>query len=148
MSTTSEQDWESDDDGQRTPTRQSPQLSREGTPILDTPLCSSDLASLLNPKTPEHRADAQLLAAHFTSSSILTRSRYRVFRQRERIKVLSSRLHHSERYSGMTGKPTSEEEAEMLEQLIISRRRFHSETAPSVAAPASWFEGAPGMGES
>jgi hypothetical protein len=119
-------------------------MSREGTPIFDTPLCSSDLASLLNPKTPEHRAEAQTLAAHFASNSILTRSRFRALRKRERVKVLSSACHYTGnlRHSGVASELTPEEEVEMLEHLIISRRRFRS-----AATPTSWVEGASGMGE-
>ncbi|EPE34958.1 hypothetical protein GLAREA_10653 [Glarea lozoyensis ATCC 20868] len=88
-----EQEWESEQDGQRTPTQGSPQFSREGTPFTDTPLNSADLARLLSPQTPEQRAEAQTLAAHLSSNNIVTRSRYRAIVQRERAKVLTSTLH-------------------------------------------------------
>jgi hypothetical protein len=143
-----DQEWESDDtndDGRRTPTQRSPQASREATPVFDNPLRSADLAELLHPKTPEQRAEAQAMAAHFTSDNILTRSRYRDLQQRERSKILISSRHRS---SGLpSGSLSIEEEAEILEHLIISRRAFHAATNSIAAQPSSWAEGASGLGE-
>jgi hypothetical protein len=146
-SETNDQGWESDDksdSGRRTPTQRSPQISRETSPLVDTPLSRTDLARLLDPKTPEQRAEAQSLAAHFASDTILTRSKYRELHQRERAKVLTSTRHRP------MGPPSrtlsSEEEAEILEHLIISRRAFHTAASPNTE-PASWAEGASGMGE-
>jgi Zinc finger, C3HC4 type (RING finger) len=143
-----DQEWESEDtndDGRRTPTQRSPQASREATPIFDNPLRSTDLAELLHPKTPEQRAEAQAMAAHLTSETILTRSRYQDLQQRERSKILTSSRH---RPSGLpSGSLSIEEEAEVLEHLIISRRAFHAATASTTAQPSSWAEGASGLGE-
>jgi hypothetical protein len=148
--TEDEQDWISDvnDDGRRTPTQESPQFSRESTPFLDTPLSPADLAQLLHPKTPEQRAEAQALSAHLASDSIVTRSRYRNLLQRERAKVLTSTRERPENFtaSSATGKLTLEEEAQILEHLIISRRNFHNATSSS-SKPTSWAKGASGMGE-
>ena len=143
-------EWESDDndDGRRTPTQESPQFSREPTPFLDTPLEPADLAQLLHPKTPEQRAEAQALSAHLASDSIVTRSRYHNLLQRERAKVLTSTRERPENFtsSSSTGKLTLEEEAQILEHLIISRRSFHDATNSS-SKPTSWAKGASGMGE-
>jgi hypothetical protein len=147
--TDDEQEWETDDtndDGRRTPTQQSPQFSRESTPITDTPLNPADLAQLLNPKTPEQRAEAQALAAHMASDNIVTRSRYRDLTQRERAKVLTSTRHRPHNFvqSSPTGKLTPDEEAQILEHLIITRRAFQNATG---GQPMSWAKGASGMGE-
>jgi hypothetical protein len=143
-----DQEWESDytnDDGRLTPTQRSPRISREATPVFDNPLRSADLAALLHPKTPERRAEAQTMAAHFASDDILTRSRYRDLQQRERSQILTStRL----RPSGLpSGSLSIEEESEILEHLIISRRTFHTATSSMAAQPSSWAEGASGLGE-
>jgi hypothetical protein len=91
VSTTDEQEWESESDGRRTPTQASPFLStlptRESTPI-DTPLDTETLTRLLNPRDHASKEEARILAFHLSSSSdpkanpssstrILTRSQYR-----------------------------------------------------------------------
>jgi hypothetical protein len=141
-----EQAWESDSDGQKTPTQGSPQYSREGTPFTDTPLNPADLAQLLNPKTPEQRAEAQALAAHLSSSNIVTRSRYRAIVQRDRAKVLTSTLQRPANLPPASlAKLTTEEEAQLLEHLIITSRKFKASTLSQQAN--SWAAGASGMGE-
>ncbi|QSZ34278.1 hypothetical protein DSL72_005868 [Monilinia vaccinii-corymbosi] len=147
-STEDERDWESDDaitDGQRTPTQRSPYLSRESSPSIDTPLSSLDLAQLLHPRNPEQKAEAQALSLHLASDKILTRSRYRDIIQRERAQVLTSTLHRPPNFisSDPSGKLSPEEEAQILEHLIISRRNYQKATKE----PASWIQGASGMGE-
>lgn len=145
-----EQDWGSDedDDGRRTPTQSSPHFSREATPFQDTPLDPIMLAQLLHPKTPEQRSEAQALAAHLSSDKIMTRSRYQNLMLQERSKVLTSTRHRPDKfkYSSPSGKLTEEEEAEILEHLIISRRSFQNTTSSSTS-PTSWVSGASGMGE-
>ncbi|CZR63179.1 probable ASI3 Putative integral membrane E3 ubiquitin ligase, role in negative regulation of amino acid uptake [Phialocephala subalpina] len=148
--TDNEQDWLSDsenDDGRRTPTQRYPDFSRESTPFNDTPLNSADLAQLLHPKTPEQRAEAEALAAHFSSDNIVTRSRYRNIVQRERAKVLTSTRDRPQNFkaSSPSGQLTPEEEAQILEHLIISRRAFQHATLTPQAT--SWARGASGMGE-
>jgi hypothetical protein len=141
-------DWESDDsdeDGQRTPTQRSCQISRDASPIADIPLSAAELAQLLHPHTPEHRAEAQALAAHFASDTILTRSRYQDIHQRERARVLTSARHRRAGLSSIA--PSAEEEAEILEQLILSRRASRGTISSSAVQPSSWAEGASGMGE-
>ena len=145
-----ELDWESDDvdDGRRTPTQEFPQFSREATPLLDTPLDPIDLAQLLHPKTPEQRAEALALAAHLASEKILTRSKFQDLTQRDRAKVLTTTHHRPPNFvaSSPSGKLTLEEETQILEYLIITRRAFQK-TTPSSGQPTSWAKGASGMGE-
>jgi Zinc finger, C3HC4 type (RING finger) len=141
-----DRDWESEnDDGRRTPTQTHPQFSREETPLNDTPLNASDLAQLLHPQTPEQCAEAQALAAHLSSEQIVTRSRYRTLIQRQRAKVLTSTLlHRPPNFSPSSGGPlTSEEEAQILEHLILTRRS----TAAAEGKEMDWAKGASGMGE-
>ncbi|KAF7945829.1 uncharacterized protein EAE97_004867 [Botrytis byssoidea] len=147
-STEDERDWESDDavtDGQRTPTQRSPHPSRESSPFLDTPLSTTDLAQLLHPRNPEQRAEAQALSLHLSSDKILTRSRYRDIIQRERAHVLTSTLQRPPNFipSDPSGKLSPDEEAQILEHLIISKRNYQKATQE----PASWMQGASGMGE-
>ncbi|KAL5349267.1 hypothetical protein ACLOAV_005555 [Pseudogymnoascus australis] len=144
-----DQDWnsESDEDsGQRTPTQKSLLIDRESTPVPDTPLSSAELARLLNPQTPEQRAEAQALAAHLGSDTIMTRSRYRDLHQREKAKVLmSTRLRPPHLHD--VEKLTPEEESQLLEYLIVSRRRSSRNATVTTSEPSSWAEGASGMGD-
>jgi len=80
--------YDSDDSqpsGTRTPTQSHPYPSRESSSspsppqspfseIFSTP---ADLATLLDPQTPEDRAQAQALGRHLKAPNILTRSSYR-----------------------------------------------------------------------
>lgn len=122
-----EQDWESDssnNDGSRTPTQRSPQYTRESTPLVDNPLSRTALATLLNPKTPEQRAEAQTLAAHLASDQIITRSRYRTLTALDRSKVLltSSTISRPAHLSKSALPLTAEEETHILEHLILTSR--------------------------
>lgn len=149
--------WESEPDGQRTPTQPTQNSSwsfsgvetRESTPDLtDSPLDPATLARLLNPQDNESRELARILASHLASSQtsgIMTRSRYRRERESERAKILlAGRLPHpsaassSKTYSSPNislydstkqagPRPlTSAEESEVLESLILNRRRKHA----------------------
>ena len=144
-----ERDWDSEseeDSGQRTPTQKALLINRESTPVPDTPLSSADLARLLSPQTPEQRAEAQTLAAHLGSDTVMTRSRYRDLHQREKAKVLmSTRLRPPHLHD--VEKLTPEEESQLLEYLIISRRRSSRNTVVTTTEPSSWAEGASGMGD-
>lgn len=121
--------WEDEDDlsdGQRTPTQRSHLTSREHTP-LDASIAMSDLARLLNPSTAEERQEAQTLAAHLTSDRIMTRSAYARQQAAQRTRILTTAVRPGrERNRRMT----PEEEAESLEQLILSRR-----SAPPAGRP-------------
>ncbi|KAK0745127.1 hypothetical protein B0T21DRAFT_359076 [Apiosordaria backusii] len=161
----SEFGWETDiendwlDDGQRTPTQQNPgteldsaalssaiqraRASRESTPVLDTPIAPADLARLLHPQSAEDREEAQRLAAHLSSNTIMTRSRFKQQLQRQRAQLLLSDPHRSTALEKMT----PEEEARQLEQLLLSRR---AEARAAGGVPhgdsSSWATGAAGLG--
>ncbi|ROW09809.1 hypothetical protein VMCG_02312 [Cytospora schulzeri] len=151
----SEGGWEDDedeDDGQRTPTQRSPFTSRESTPVFDNPLQPSDLAALLHPRSAEERDQARALAAHLGSDRIMTRSSYRRLEQVQRSHVLFPNQH----VRAVT-KMTPDEEAELLEQVLLERRAATaapadgggasaSASASAAAAAGSWATGAAGMG--
>ncbi|KAJ5159502.1 uncharacterized protein N7482_006506 [Penicillium canariense] len=149
----SESEWEDDlSNGRRTPTQSNPypRFSRESTPVQDPFIDMSTFARLLDPRDRESREEARILAAHLSpgqdSNRIMTRSQYRQQVERDRSRVLlSSRLHHhaANAHSGSEKrKPSAEEETEMLEQLILSRR---SEMSFS-SEPNTWESGATGLG--
>ncbi|KAL2153331.1 hypothetical protein VTH82DRAFT_4486 [Thermothelomyces myriococcoides] len=168
--TTSELDWESDhdadalSDGQRTPTQQNPvplssftsavasaRASRESTPLFDTPIAAQDLARLLNPRTPEDRDEARALAAHLSSDGIMTRSRYKQQLQRQRNQVLLTNTQapsSSSTSSVAPEKMTPEEEARVLEQLLLSRRARGrgGDSGASAQQSSTWATGAAGLG--
>ncbi|KAI4603707.1 hypothetical protein KJ359_003524 [Pestalotiopsis sp. 9143b] len=113
--------WEDDedylDDGQRTPTQQS-RFTREPTPS-EASITMGDIARLLNPRTADERQEAQALAAHLTSDRIMTRSAYARQQAAQRTRLLTTATKPGR---DRNRRLTSEEEAELLEQLIISRR--------------------------
>ncbi|TGJ86694.1 hypothetical protein E0Z10_g2066 [Xylaria hypoxylon] len=118
--------WEDDDDeaeveaeGQRTPTQSSVAFSREPTPF-DQLIGMPDLARLLHPRSPEERHEAHALAAHLNSDRIVTRSQYARMQRSQRGRLLLSS--HSSRRQFNQGRMTDEEQADLLEQLILSRR--------------------------
>lgn len=148
----SESEWEDyPSDGRRTPTQDNPypQFSRESTPAQDPLMDMSTFARLLDPRDRESREEARILAAHLTpgqnSGRIMTRSRYRQQVEKDRSRVLlSSRLHHhaSTHSNSEKRKPSVDEETELLEQLILSRRSEMS----SSSDPNTWESGATGLG--
>jgi hypothetical protein len=148
----SESEWEDypSDDGRRTPTQREPYADRaRSVPLQDPLLDMSTLARLLDPRDRESREEARILAAHLKPNQdgpqIMTRSRYQKEIEREKSKIIfSSRLHQLNAMdSGSSGrKPTADEESEILEKLILSRR---AETSPNADA-SSWESGATGLG--
>ncbi|KAI2629567.1 hypothetical protein GGR54DRAFT_268128 [Hypoxylon sp. NC1633] len=108
-----------EEDGQKTPTQESRQmsLSRDTTPF-DQPLALDDLARLLHPSTRDERHEAHTLAAHLTSDRIVTRSQYARMQHYQQRRVFFGHL-------GTPGRPklSDEDEMELLESLILSRRR-------------------------
>ena len=134
MSTTAD-GWETDDEerenlssGQTTPTQKT--LSRLRLSSSPTPEPQTDhtldplhLASLLDPKTKTARQEAKMLAHHLAAPSITTRSQYSHATKFANAKVLtSSRFRPEGSLIPSSGPLTPEEEAELLEYLIISRR--------------------------
>ncbi|KAG5756802.1 hypothetical protein H9Q70_000556 [Fusarium xylarioides] len=157
MSTTGDgvddyQAWESEDendDGQRTPTQRSPQISRESTPFHDTPMQISDLARLLHPTSPEEREEAVTLSAHLQSDGIMTRAKYRRMEQLQRTRVLASpgsgllQPKANIVQPGRSTKLDPDEEERLLEQLLLSRRQAFQSAACS---ETSWENGGSGFG--
>lgn len=139
-STNEDSEWESyGSDGRRTPTQGDPhpskdRHSRSGTPAHETVLDASSLARLLDPKDKESKQEAHILASHLQAEDegkIMTRSQFRTQMERERARILtSSRLVRFRPGDGISSleqgerkRPTPDEEAEMLENLIISKRQ-------------------------
>lgn len=160
---------DNDNDGQRTPTQQSPWITRESTPMHDISMEAPELARLLDPQSPEERAEAQALAAHLNSDSILTRSAFARFRQRQRAELLATSRYGSQRLANSFrpgARMTPDEEAQLLEQILLSRRAAMRPLAPlseyrgedgedgggmegalgGGGGESSWANGAAGMG--
>jgi hypothetical protein len=140
--TTDHDDWSDiEDDGQRTPTRDTYQRSRESTPAVENAIDLSRLSVLLDPKTKEDREEAQLLSRHLQSPQIMTRSRYRKALDQDQAKILTTSRYRLETSAGMT----PEEEEQLLEDLILNKRQAAVPQSSSGAA-GSWDTGAEGMG--
>ncbi|PGH17080.1 hypothetical protein AJ80_04953 [Polytolypa hystricis UAMH7299] len=176
MSTNNDSEWEAyESDGRRTPTQENPysladpRISRYRStsptpePLLDT----RALARLLDPKDNESRHEARILASHLTSAhegKIMTRNRFRKQLEMESARVLTSnrynRAHFQSAVALSSGKnlkrkPTPDEEAEILENLLLSRRLGSSPGTSSSSRGSrdrsepqqqSWATGASGLG--
>jgi hypothetical protein len=141
FSTAGDSEWSDESDGQRTPTRETYQRGlREVTPSSDHTLDLARLSHLLDPKTSEDREEAKLLARHLKSTNVLTRSQYRKMNEHDEAKILTT-----SRYKmGDAVKMTAEEEEQLLEEMILSRR---SAVAPlGQSTGGSWDSGGEGMG--
>jgi hypothetical protein len=162
-----------DDSGARTPTQRSPnpsnrslsptpeppayygQVPSENLPgrelnpdclIEPHPLDPYYLASLLDPKTSEKRAEARMLTHHMNSPKITTRSRYRHAQAFASVKLLTSTRYRPANSTIPASGPLSpDDEAQLLVQLILNRR---SKPLVSDQAAAGWRDGAAGMGPS
>ncbi|EAW06736.1 putative ubiquitin-protein ligase (Asi3) [Aspergillus clavatus NRRL 1] len=152
MSTTTESEWEEESDGRRTPTPRNPYpvgLSREGSPVDEPLMDLGSFARLLDPRDQESRHEARILAAHLAAGRegrIMTRREFQRQIEHDRAQVLlSSKLSHLGRPQGGNEKrrPTPEEESEMLEKLILSKR---SEANRPAADGQTWESGASGLG--
>ncbi|KAH5416668.1 hypothetical protein HBI46_123400 [Parastagonospora nodorum] len=137
---TDNSEWSDEEDGQRTPTRETYQRSREATPSSDHTMDLARLSHLLDPKTSEDREEARLLARHLESSKILTRSQYRQMRERDEAKILTTSRY---KMSG-TMKMSPEEEEQLLEDFILNKRS--AMPLPGQSNAGSWDTGAEGMG--
>ncbi|KAI9874904.1 MAG: hypothetical protein M1830_009140 [Pleopsidium flavum] len=161
MSTnTSDAGWETDDDqdGRRTPTQHDPYpKSRETTPLFDSTLDVSQLARLLDPSNAEERTEARVLAQHLASDHVVTRSQYRRARAFDKAHILTSTRYRPSNFRprSANGKLTPDEEEQILEHLILTRRSPHpathlasSSSFPTDAPSSSWKDGAEGLGSS
>lgn len=160
-----ESEWENEPDGRSTPTPQDPySYTRSATPPHETLLDSTSLARLLNPKDSESKTEARILASHLAAAQEgrkMTRSQFQKQMERERARVLiSNKFHHLKFQGGATAtatrnpsdgqRPTAEEESDILENLILSRRLSsydaNSCKTPSQCEKVSWSSGASGLG--
>ncbi|KAK2754794.1 hypothetical protein FQN54_006687 [Arachnomyces sp. PD_36] len=163
MSTTAdESEWEEyESDGRRTPTQKNPytipSYSRGTSPVRETILDAASLARLLDPRDKESKHEARVLASHLAAEDegrVMTRSRFRSQVERERARILTtSRYHQNPLPDNMSTiaipandkkRPTPEEESEILENLILSRRSSRSDNPKE--KNASWDNGASGLG--
>lgn len=158
----SEAEWESDDhdeSGRRTPTqRELYTFTRDTSPVMDHSLDPSRLARLLAPKDPAEQQEAKMLAHHLTSDRIVTRSSYRHAQDFERARVLTSTRYRPATFKASfpDGRLSAQEEADLLEHLLVSRRAprhagvsASSSASANVHAPSlsgSWQDGAEGLG--
>ena len=103
------------------------------------------LATLLDPKTSEQRSEARMLAYHLTNPGITTRSQYHHAQASANARLLTSTRYRPANSSiPATGPLSPEEEAYLLEQLILTRR---AQPASSINQGAgTWRDGAVGMG--
>lgn len=103
------------------------------------------LATLLDPKTPQQRSEARMLAHHLSNTGITTRSQYRHAQSSANAKLLTSTRYRPANSSiPATGRLSPEDEAYLLEQLILTRRaQPASSTNQGVG---TWRDGAVGMG--
>ncbi|KAF2871783.1 ubiquitin-protein ligase-like protein [Massariosphaeria phaeospora] len=136
-------DVDEDDDGQRTPTRDSFLRNRQSTPQVEDTLDLSQLSRLLDPKTQQEREEARILSRHLQKSGTLTRSQYRLAAEREEARILTSSRYRMDGFSTAVHM-TPEEEERLLEDFILTRR---TATSPHNASTAgTWNSGAEGMG--
>ena len=160
---TNNDDWEDEasmeiESGRTTPTQHHPypQRSRSPTPLADNTLDPVHLASLLDPRDPASRQEAKMLAYHLTAPVVTTRSQYLYAQAFSNTKLLTSTKYRPRgSYIPSSGPLSLEDEATLLEHLIISRRgqssvssNASSPSHPSSSADAgdSWGTGGPGMG--
>ncbi|POR37410.1 Protein ASI3 [Tolypocladium paradoxum] len=159
-----EGEWESEDDGLRTPTQRSPRLSRgdddddddDDAPFVDSPLGMGDLARLLHPTSREERDEALTLAAHLQSNAVMTRASFRRLEHLRRTRILTTPglggSPHGGGGSGPLGRNVrlgADDEERLLEQLLLSRRQASPRAGAvlPIAGPGS-VDASAGGGES
>ena len=128
--------------GRTTPTQTHPDRHQRSPshPFTDHALTTSQLARLLDPSDPATRAEATMLAHHLTASKITTRSTYSSAVSSRASKLLTStRLRPPgsavPQPSSSSGPLSKEEEAQLLEEMILSRRERASATTNASFSP-------------
>lgn len=108
-----------------------PYPRRDDSPVLDTPMQVSDLSRLLRPQNPEEQEEADTLSAHLSSKEMLTRSRYRRVRRLQLARVLATGApgHSLPSFPRHPAKLAEQDEARLLEQILISRREARATLA-------------------
>lgn len=173
---TNNDEWESDEsDGRKTPTQDNPyplfsRFHRPGSPAPETLIDTASLARLLDPKDRESKREAQILSSHLLAANegrIVTRSHFKQQIDRERARILTSTQYIHSQFLSDNNFPspsannngqaerrlTSDEEAELLEKLILSRRLGispssspESQSNQTPNQSQSWATGASGLG--
>ena len=119
------QDWQSESEGRQTPTQwsfASIPASRDSTPAVDNPLDASTLSRLLSQQDDSSKDEARVLASHLQlDSRIMTRSRYQRKVEAARSQVLL--VGRTFPQTGSKQPLTAAEESEILESLILTRRK-------------------------
>jgi hypothetical protein len=149
-------DWESSD-GRMTPTQDD--FRAAAVSLADDKLNLRHLAQLLNPKSPEEREESTYLAHHLAHADrVLTRSRFRNSVERDKARILTS---PRQRPFGFTSERlSSDEEAELLEYLLLSRRSANNSSGNNrnkstggsrdslwpASSSSSWADGGGGLG--
>lgn len=126
-----------------------------GSTFTDHALDPQHLAALLNPATANDRQEAQLLSHHLLSPHITTRSSYARARSTRAAKLLtSSRLRPAHPNIPAVGPLSREQEAQLLEQLLLEARNRRSRQSAAAdgsgfgsgAGETSWSDGGDGQG--
>ena len=117
--------------GRSTPTQETYHHHRShnhSQSVTDHTLDPEYLASLLNPVTQTARHEAQMLSHHLLAPTITTRSRWAQARSTEAAKLVTSTRLRPPNSTIPSSRPlTPDEEAQLLEQLILSRRKTSSQ---------------------
>lgn len=133
-----------DESGRRTPTQDDyAPFSRENTP--EPTFGVSDLARLLDPKSPQDREEAQMLARRLQSDRTITRSQYRRRLTREKARLLTGASEEQTLNQPNDKLRTEAEEEAALEHFVLERRAL---TGDRASKGGSWDSGAEGMGSS
>lgn len=137
--------------GANTPTQRHPYpYNRSPSPTssieyADNAFDPDHLACLLDPKDKAARSEARMLAHHLSAPRVTTRSQYRHAQSSANTKLLTSTRYRPPNTSiPLMGPLSPEEEAQFLEQLIVSRR---SKPLSADQAADNWQDGAAGMGQ-
>ncbi|KAL3479322.1 hypothetical protein BJX99DRAFT_76747 [Aspergillus californicus] len=157
MATTTDSEWEDQEsDGRRTPTPRDPYPGRESTPAPESLMDVGSFARLLDPHDEDTRHEARILAAHLNAGRegrILTRRRFQEQIEHQRAQVLLSSRHsrlaaiHTKLHDN-SQKPSTQEESEILETLILSKRSSIHFDPSALPANQTWESGASGLGAS
>ncbi|KAL2830559.1 hypothetical protein BDW59DRAFT_18533 [Aspergillus cavernicola] len=156
--TGTDSEWEDhESDGRRTPTPRDPfpgRYSRESTPAPESLMDVGAFARLLDPHDEDTRQEARILAAHLNAGregQILTRRRFHEQLERQRAQVLLTSRHSrlaTAKPCDLGQKPSTQEESEILEKLILTKRSTSLSTSTTPPTEQTWESGASGLGAS
>lgn len=130
------EEWETEDDGRRTPTQRDPfgRFDEDDISQSDAGLDVERLSRLLNPRSIAERDEARILSYSLQSNRPTTRSQYQRSANRDRTQLLTG-------LRGQTRQLTEEEEELDLENFILERR-----SQAKAKTVGTWESGAEGMG--